>query len=255
MHLSELTTRLDDELRTTDFAEIDGSPNGLQVGPDEATIERAAFAVDAVGVTIEEAVAADADLLVTHHGLWWEGTERLTGPTHDRVASLLTNELALYVSHLPLDAHPELGNAAGVADVLDLAERAAFGSHRGEHLGQRGRLPKPTRLSTLAERLETELAGASGAVQTLPFGSERIEDVAILTGSGIDWLEEAVEADVDVLVTGEATHMSYHDAREAGMNVIVGGHYATETPGVRALQSLVGQWGVDTIFIDHPTGL
>lgn len=253
MNLAELSHRLDDELRTNDFAEIDGSPNGLQVGPSECVVDRVAFAVDAVAATIEDAADWEADLLVTHHGLWWEHTERLTGRTFDRVASLLNGELALYVSHLPLDAHQELGNAAGVADVLELDTRSPFGELRGEHLGQCGHLPEPVGFSGVVDQLAEHSSG--GQLTAMGFGSDEVEDVAIVTGSGADWLDEAVDVGADVLVTGEGKHSLYHQAREAGMNVVLAGHYATETFGVKSLQGLVEEWGLETTFLDHPTGL
>lgn len=253
MNLTAICDRLDDELRTDDFAEIDGSPNGLQLGPSQAEIDRVAFAVDVASATIAEAVDREADLLVAHHGLWWEGTKRITGNTYDRVAALIAHEIALYVSHLPLDAHPELGNAAGVGDAIELASRERFGECHGEYVGLRGRVPEPMALSSLVDRVHDELGGAE--ITALAFGPDEVEHVAIVTGNGVDWLGEAVEVGADVLVTGERKHGAYHEARESDVNVLLAGHYATETFGVRALAALVGSWGVETTFIDHPTGL
>ncbi len=255
MRLHTICERLDAELRTEDFAEIDGSPNGLQVGPTDADIHHVAVAVDAALATIDEAVALEADLLITHHGLWWEGTERVTGRTFERVQRLIEHDIALYVSHLPLDAHPEIGNAAGVGDVLDLTDRQPFGTYRSAYLGQRGRLADPVAISDLIDTLETSLPGAEGAVQVLPFGSDQIESIAIVTGSGIDYIEEAVAVDADVLLTGEGKHGAVHEAKEFGINVILAGHYATETTGVRSIMSLLDDWGLEAAFIDHPTGL
>jgi len=138
MELSSIVDRLDEELRTDEYADLDASANGLQVGPEVAEIERVAVAVDGVRETFEAAIEADADLLVVHHGLSWGGFDRVTGRTYDRIAPLIENNLALYVSHLPLDGHQELGNAAGVADLLGLEDRAPFGEHGPEHIGQRG---------------------------------------------------------------------------------------------------------------------
>ncbi|MGM0389919.1 MAG: Nif3-like dinuclear metal center hexameric protein, partial [Natrinema limicola] len=143
MQLSRVVDRLDEELRTADYADLDASANGLQVGPDEADIEHVAFAVDGVRETFEKAIAADADLLVVHHGLSWGGIDRITGQTYDRLAPLLEGDLALYVSHLPLDGHQELGNAAGVADVLELEDRTPFGELGPEYIGQRGAATDP----------------------------------------------------------------------------------------------------------------
>ncbi|MFB6171018.1 MAG: Nif3-like dinuclear metal center hexameric protein [Haloarculaceae archaeon] len=255
MELPEFCARLDEELRTADYADVDASANGLQVGPDEGTVDVAAFAVDAAIETVERAVAADADVLVAHHGVVWGGLDRVTGRPFDRVAPLVRNDCALYVSHLPLDGHQRLGNAAGVGDVLGLDDRAPFGDHGGETIGQRGRLPEPAAVDDLAATLREALDTGDGTVQVLPFGSGPVEDVAIVTGSGADWLDEAVAAGADCLVTGEGKQQVYHEAREAGLDVVLAGHYATETFGVRSLQELAGEWGLETTYVDCPTGL
>lgn len=254
MQLTTLCERYDERLRTDDFAEIDASANGLQVGPDEREVDRVAFAVDAALETIERAVEAGADVLVVHHGLSWGGFERITGRTHDRIAALVGNDLALYVSHLPLDAHPELGNAAGVADLLGLEAREPFGSLGGETIGLRGRTPSAFGADGLRDRLSS-LDTDGREVRMLEFGPEEIENVAIVTGSGADWLGEAAETGADALVTGEGKQQVYHEAREAGVTVALGGHYATETFGVRSLRSLADDWGLETAWIDAPTGL
>lgn len=253
MDLTELSARLDDRLETSAYADLDASANGLQVGPPQQEIEHATFAVDGAVATIEEAAALDTDLLVVHHGLSWGGFERVTGRFYERIAPLIENDIALYVSHLPLDGHQELGNAAGLADRLNLHACEPFGTLGSEHIGQRGRLSTP--LSTDEVREQLDNGTETETVQTLPFGPEPIEDVAIVTGSGVDWLDEAREVGADALITGEGKQQVYHEAREAGITVYLAGHYATETFGVQALQDLVEHWGIETTFIDHPTGL
>ncbi|SDC33737.1 Nif3-like dinuclear metal center hexameric protein [Natrinema hispanicum] len=255
MQLSRVVDRLDEELRTADYADLDASANGLQVGPDEADIEHVAFAVDGVRETFEKAIAADADLLVVHHGLSWGGIDRITGQTYDRLAPLLEHDLALYVSHLPLDGHQELGNAAGVADVLELEDRTPFGELGPEYIGQLGAAPDPYSPDELRERLEADLDTGGRPVPVLDFGPDEIEDVAIVTGSGVDWLDEAVAAGADALVTGEGKGKVYHEAKEAGIHVFLAGHYATETFGVWSLQEVIEEWGLETTFLDVPTGL
>ena len=255
MHLTELVARLDEQLRTADYADLDASANGLQVGPREDDVEHVAFAVDGVRETVDLAADTGADLLVTHHGLSWGGIERVTGWQYDRIAPLIEHEIALYVSHLPLDGHRELGNAAGVADVLELTDRQPFGELGPECVGQRGVAPEPYAPDELREHLASELDTGPGDVRLLEFGPDEIEDVAIVTGSGTDWLDEAVAAGVDALVTGEGKGKAYHEAREAGIHVVLAGHYATETFGVRALQELVDEWGPETTYLDVPTGL
>jgi dinuclear metal center YbgI/SA1388 family protein len=255
MQLTEIVRRYDDELRTEDFADVDASANGLQVGPREAEIEHVAFAVDAVAQTITEAADMGADLLVTHHGLVWDGLDRVTDRAYDRLAPLLRNDLALYVSHLPLDAHPELGNAAGVADLLDLSDREPFGELGPEHIGLRGTARNSYGVEELRRVLATNLDHGGRGVQVLDFGPEEIEDVAVVTGAGADWVAEAERVGADALVTGEGKGKTYHEAREAGLGVFLAGHYATETFGVQSLRALVDDWGLKTTFLDVPTGL
>lgn len=252
MELAELCDRLDDRLRTDAYADLDASANGLQVGPEKSEIDHAALAVDAAVATIEEAAALDADLLLVHHGLSWGGFERVTGREYEQIAPLIENDTALYAAHLPLDGHQQLGNAAGLAEWLGLDDCEPFGTVGTEYIGQRGRLPEPVATDELTERLSTL---ENEQVQTLPFGPKSVEDVAIVTGSGVDWLDEARDVGADALITGEGKQQAYHEARERELTVFLAGHYATETFGVRALGSLLEEWGIETSFISHPTGL
>jgi len=254
MDLSTFTERLDTELETEAYAEVDASANGLQVGPPEADIAHAAFAVDAAAVTIEAAAEAGADVLVTHHGLSWGGIERVTHRQYGRIAPLIKSDTALYVSHLPLDGHQQLGNAAGVAELIGLDDTAPFGSMGPVTIGQQGRLAQSRPVADIATHLEAELAGTD-SVQRFDFGPEEVETVAIVTGSGVDWLDEAVAADADLLISGEGKQQVYHHAREAEINVLLAGHYATETFGVKNLQALADEWGLSTSYHAHPTGL
>ena len=255
MNCAEISDRFDKRLDVEDYADIDASANGLQVGPTDHQVEHVAVAVDAAVETIDRARDVGADLLVVHHGLFWgDGIERVTGESYRRLAPLLEGDLPLYAAHLPLDGHQDLGNAAGMADVLDLGNRAPFGEHGGEYIGQRGRMPA-TSAEELKERLATELDTGGRSVRSLDFGPEEVTDVAIVTGSGTDWVGEAAEKGADALVTGEGKQAAYHRAKELGLNVVLAGHYATETFGVRALGSLAAEWGLETTFIDCPTSL
>lgn len=263
MQLSNFCDRLDDRLETSAYADIDASANGLQVGPSpdagavgrDPSVSHVAFAVDAALETIEAAAAADADVLVTHHGLIWGGLDRVTGPTYARLEGLFDTGVALYVAHLPLDGHQELGNAAGLAEHLGVVDPEPFGSMGSETVGMRGRFRDGLEVSALADRLAADLDTDDRPVRVLDFGPEIVESIAIVTGSGVDWIGEAIEAGIDTLVTGEGKQHAYHEAREAGLNVVLAGHYATETFGVRALQELIEDWGIRTTYIDRPTGL
>lgn len=262
MNLQTLCERFDDRLRTDAYADIDASANGLQVGSGDSEIEHAAFAVDAAVETAQRAAEADADVLVVHHGLFWDEFERATGPIHNRLAPFFEHDMALYTSHLPLDGHPELGNAARICERLGLEDREPFGTLGSEHIGQRGRTAEADAIAGLRERLESEL-GHGGErtdyetpeVRVFDFGPDEIEDVAVVTGAGADWLSEAAEAGVDAFITGEGKQKLYHEAKESNINVFLGGHYATETFGVRSLRDLADEWGLETTFIDVPTGL
>lgn len=255
MEIQEFAARLDERLDTAAYVAVDASANGLQVGRPSHSVEHAAFAVDAAAATIEEAIEVGADVLVTHHGLVWGGLDRVTGRTYDRIARLVRGECALYVSHLPLDGHQELGNAAGLADLLELRNRQPFGDYEGQPVGQRGRLETSAALEEVQARLSESLDTGAGEVRLMPFGPDDVSEVAIVTGSGTDWLGEAAAEGADVLITGEGKQAAYHEAREAGINLVLGGHYATETFGVRALEEEVAGWDLQTTFVDHPTGL
>ena len=254
MNLGTLVDRLDDRLDTAGYADIDGSPNGLQVGQRDTDVERVVFAVDAARATFERAIDADADLMVTHHGLWWKGTQRMTGPTYDRVAMLIEHDIALYVSHLPLDGHQELGNAAGVAQAIDLEDREPFGSIGDRPVGQRGRVPSTTSIDGLVERVDERVIDTDRDARVLSFGPTQIDDVAIVTGAGDDFIDEAISTGVDAFITGEGKQRLYHECKEAELTLVLAGHYQTETFGVRSLATLADEWGLETVFVDHPTG-
>ena len=255
MQAPVLFDRLDEELSIDEYADLDASANGLQVGTGDGSADRVAFAVDGVVSTIEAAAEWGADVLVVHHGLSWGGIDRVTGRTHDRISGLIENEIDLYAAHLPLDGHQSIGNAAGLADLLNMGNRAPFGKLGPVTLGQQGWLPTPTTPSDLQSTLETELDHGGAGVGLLDFGTDQIETVAIVTGSGTDWVDDAAAADVDAFITGEGEGKLYHMAKESGVNVFLGGHYATETFGVKSLADLVAEWGPETMVIDEPTGL
>lgn len=254
MRLSTLCERLNERLEHDRYAGVDASSNGLQIGDGSAEIERVAFAVDGALATIEAAATASADALVVHHGVVWGGLDSVTGATYDRIAACVERDVALYASHLPLDGHEELGNAAGLAAFLDCEALGAFGEYGGVTIGRRARANEPYTVESLRERLSALDTGGRG-VRVLDFGASSIEEIAIVTGSGADWIDEAAAAGVDALVTGEGKQQAYHEAREAGLNVFFAGHYATETFGVRGLKRLVERWGVEATYLDHPTGL
>ncbi|HYO46217.1 MAG TPA: Nif3-like dinuclear metal center hexameric protein [Gemmatimonadota bacterium] len=230
---------------------IDKSLNGLQVeGTDR--VSRVALATDTALATIAMAAEAGAQMMVAHHGLFWGRIEPVTGPMRARLAALLEAGLSLYVSHLPLDAHPEVGNNAVLARLLELEDIEPFGRWGDRAIGVFGRLPQTVDRSGLAARLEA-LLGVRPDV--LPFGGDAIRRVAVVSGAAADLIPEAAAAGADAFVTGETSHTAFHQARERGVNVVFAGHYATETLGVRALgDHLAEKFGLETMFLDAPTG-
>lgn len=229
----------------------DKSLNGLQVEGAER-VRRVALATDTALATIAMAAEAGAQMLVAHHGLFWGRVEPVTGPMRARLAALLRAELSLYVSHLPLDAHPAVGNNAVLARLLELEDLEPFGRWGDRAIGVLGRLPEVVGRAALAARLEA-LLGARPDV--LAFGGDTIRRVAVVSGAAADLVAEAAAAGADAFLTGETSHTAYHQARERRMNVVFAGHYATETLGVRALgDHLVDRFGVEAVFLDAPTG-
>jgi dinuclear metal center YbgI/SA1388 family protein len=208
-------------------------------------------AVDATAASIAAAVESGADLLLVHHGLFWDGNRPVTGRRYRRLSALLEADVALYAAHLPLDVHEEVGNNVVLARALGMEVGGRFGEHDGMALGVWGTLP--LRRETLTARLE-ELLG--GPVKLIPGGPEKLERVGVLTGGGGGFVAEALAAGLDALVTGEGSHHTYFDAEEGGLNLYYGGHYATETWGVRALgEHLAERFGLEWTFVDLPTGL
>ena len=225
--------------------------NGLQVGgPD--SVKKVAAAVDASEATIRHAVEAKADLLLVHHGLFWSGLKPLTGRRFRKVEALVTGGVALYSAHLPLDGHPEVGNCALLAKALEIDVEGRFGQYEGAELGWFGH-PAETGRDALVERCAKLLGGTP---QLLAGGPEHLSRVAVVTGGGGSFIEEAARAGMDTLVTGEGAHHTFVDAHELGINVIYGGHYATETFGVKALaEHLSEMFDLEWVFLDHPSGL
>ncbi|MDY6764505.1 MAG: Nif3-like dinuclear metal center hexameric protein [Halobacteria archaeon] len=250
--LNEIADYFDGILRTDEWKGIDSSSNGIQV-ENSGEVEKVAFAVDAAAQTIYEAGKRDADMLVVHHGIIWGGLERVTGQEYRRIRRLMKNDIALYVSHLPLDAHEEVGNNACLLRSLNATPTDTFGEVGGKEIGYVGRLPQPVDFDSFVYRVEDLLDFKS---DVLGFGAEEVQEIAVLTGAGGDMVGEVQETGADVYISGEPKHRAYHDAQELGMNVVFAGHYQTETFGVKALQeSVEREFDVETVFIDVPTSV
>lgn len=251
MKRNELITYLDDYLRVKEIE--DDSQNGLQVeGPEDVT--HVAFAVDGCQAAFEQAIAEGAQLLIVHHGLFWDKPLRLVGPIFQRVKTLIEGDCGLYAVHLPLDFHPEVGNNAELARLLELKDTRAFGEYHGSTVGIGGALDPPIPLDLLVERL-TQGTGEPPA-RVLAHGLAQASQVGCISGGAAFLMDQVAEAGFDTFVTGETSHSFFHYAAEWGLNVVYGGHYATETLGVKALAChLEEKFGLETTFLNIPTGM
>lgn len=248
--LKELVQYCDRTLRIAEVNDYDGASNGLQV-ENRGIVTGIAAAVDASLSTIKLAVAAGADLLLVHHGLFWGPRHPWTGRNYEILRFLLDHNLAIYSSHLPLDLHPTLGNNARLCAALGLRPCQPFFFDRNQHLGLQSRARLS--LKELAQRLE-------GAVGTKPIvvpgGPAVCRRIGVVTGGAGSEVKRAAREGVDTFITGEGPHWSYALAEELGINVLYGGHYATETFGVKALaESLSKKFKLPWQFVDYPTGL
>lgn len=248
--LSRIVEQCDRLLKTAVIKDYDGAANGLQVEND-GTVRRLAASVDASLATVRRAIALKADLLLVHHGLFWTPAHPWTGKRRELLRLLIQNNLAIYSAHLPLDAHPRLGNNARLCAALGLKNLKPFFPCFGQRIGFQARSSVPRVL--LVERL----ARATGTSPTLvPGGPSLCRRIGVVTGGAGAELKIAAAEGVDTFVTGEGPHWTFAQAEELGLNVLYGGHYATETFGVKALaETLSKRFKLPWIFIDYPTGL
>jgi dinuclear metal center YbgI/SA1388 family protein len=231
----------------------DDSLNGLQVSRRPGPLARVAFAVDACAESIRRAADGGAQLLFVHHGLFWGAPLPLEGSTLERVRLLLDADLALYACHLPLDCHPEVGNNAVLANLIGLRERTPFGEYHGMALGFSGNLGEGISLSEAVHRI---LPDGTAPRSLIASGRKRIRSAAIVSGGAPFEALKAIGKGIDLYVTGEPSHSIYHAVVEGGLDFVAAGHYATEVWGVKAVaEKLAKEIGLETFFIDLPTGL
>jgi dinuclear metal center YbgI/SA1388 family protein len=248
--LARIVERCDRLLNTAGTQDYDRAANGLQVA-NRGTVTRVAAAVDASLATVRLAAAIGADLLVVHHGLFWGPAIPWTGKRYELIRCLVESNLAVYSSHLPLDAHPRLGNNGLLCDALGLKPVKPFFFDHGQHIGLKAQIRLP----------RTELVRRVGRVtgappRVLPGGPELCQRIGVVSGGAGSELVKAAAEGVDTFITGEGPHWTYALAEELEINVIYAGHYATETFGVKALAAEISRsFRVPWSFIDHPTGL
>lgn len=250
MELSELVTYLDGYLDIAAFD--DSSVNGLQVEAG-TEVERIAVSVDASLDAIRGASEGDTQLLLVHHGLLWGKPNPLSGVLGARVGELFRAGVSLYAAHVPLDAHPAVGNNAELARLFGLDEVEPFGVYRGRAIGLAGVLPAPRAAADLVRQLESGVGPATGVVLA---GDEEVRRVAVVSGGAGDMVEEAARHGIQMLVTGEQDHAAAVFARDAGVHLVFLGHHATEVYGVRALAShLQSEFGLPWSMVGRGTGI
>jgi len=259
MNLYELDNYLNSFLHKEEFGG-DPSLNGIQIQREDPykKINKIAFAVDACEATAKKAAELGADVLFVHHGIFWNGNvNKIVDSHYKRVSTFIKNDLALIAYHLPLDANSEVGNNAGIAKKIGLTNTQLFGTWHGMFIGLKGELPAPLSLEELSKNL---MRDGKSPNSMLCFGKKEIRTVGIVSGGGSHDVSQAVSENLDAYITGEFDHADYHFAEEMGINVIGGGHYETETFGVNLVQKkieneLAKKEGIETVFIDLPTGL
>jgi dinuclear metal center YbgI/SA1388 family protein len=223
----------------------DYGPVGLQVvGSDE--VRKIVCGVSASRELFERAAEAESQLVIVHHGLFWEKETRVVGPVlRGRLRALFDGDLTLLGYHLALDAHPEIGNNANLCRELGVdAER------RFTEWGWGGSLATPVPASEFANQVQ-EVVGRMPLV--FSYGPEEINRVAICSGGAGRYVADAIAEGYDCFLTGEADEPTKHLAKEAGIHFVAAGHYATETSGVQALAARVAErFGIDWEFVDLP---
>jgi dinuclear metal center YbgI/SA1388 family protein len=248
--LSEIVRYTDRFLRIDDVSDWNNALNGLQI-ENSGSVTRIGAAVDVSTRALKEAVKRAVDFLIVHHGLFWPGLQPVGGALRRQLRLAFENDLALYSAHLPLDIHARVGNNAQLIAALGLKSAAPFLEEKGQPVGLKIRVS--LQRSELVRKLEKAL---NGSVKVFDFGPKRTRTVGVVTGAAGSEIYRVAAEDIDTLITGEAPHWAAVAAEELGMNLLLGGHYATEVFGVKALAAhLSKRFRVPWEFIDFPTGL
>ncbi|MCM8822919.1 MAG: Nif3-like dinuclear metal center hexameric protein [Candidatus Omnitrophica bacterium] len=231
----------------------DDSWNGLQ-WEGKQDVKKIMCTVDAGASVFEKAVEENADLIIVHHGIYWKNTNpSFTGANKKRMELLCKNGISLYAAHLPLDMHPEIGNNVLLLKIIGARRSKPFFPYNGQSISYCGIFTKKTRIEDIVNKLN-DLPGIRCRV--LPYGRQDIKTVAVISGGGgYAGFNEAIKEEVDLYISGDTLEV-FHLAKDSGMNVIFGGHHATETLGVKEIAGIVEKkFNVVARFIDVPTGL
>ena len=248
--LKSLVEYLEIYLRHAKIQDYPGASNGLQL-ENSGRVTRLGAAVDACEPVIVDAARRGISLLLVHHGLMWDQhISAFTGARYRKLKTAITSDLAIFSSHLPLDAHPVVGNAAQLAKAIGLRKVKPFFEYKGEPIGMRGEL------AVTREALARQIAKTVGPADLCAAGPQRVRRIGIITGAAGSEIAAVAREGIDTFITGEGPHWSYTAAEELGVNIFYAGHYATEIFGVKALAAhLSKKFRVPWEFIDHPTGL
>ena len=248
--LSEIVNYTNDFLRVREIGDWDNALNGLQI-ENSGGVSRIGASVDASTRVLTAASKQNVDLLIVHHGLFWQGLRPVTGVLRRQLKVAFENDIALYSAHLPLDLHPQLGNNAQLAAALGLKSNQPFFEEKGQLIGVKARVSLP------CDELDRKLQKAlSGPVKAFTYGPKKTGTIGIITGGAGSEIYKVAQEGIDTFITGEAPHWAAVAADELGMNLLLGGHYATEVFGVKALAAhLSERFKVPWAFIDYPTGM
>jgi dinuclear metal center YbgI/SA1388 family protein len=248
--LSDIVSYADRFLRIRDVGDWDNAVNGLQI-ENSGRVTRIGAAVDISTRVLIEAQKLDVDLLIVHHGLFWPGLRPIRSALRGQLRIAFEYDIALYSAHLPLDIHPRVGNNAQLVAALGLKSAQPFLQEKGQPVGLKVRASLPR--SELVRKVQKTL---NGPVKVFGFGPKRTRAIGVVTGAAGSEIYRVAEERIDTFLTGEAPHWAAVAAEEVGVNLLLGGHYATEVFGVKALAAhLSKRFSVPWQFIDYPTGL
>ena len=248
--LSDIVSYTDRFLRIRGVGDWNNALNGLQI-ENSGRLTRIGAAVDVSTRVLTEAQKQDVDLLIVHHGLFWPGLQAVQGALRRQLRIAFEKDIALYSAHLPLDIHPKIGNNAQLVAALGLKSAQPFLEEKGQPVGLKVRASLPR--SELVRKLQKVL---NGPVKVFGFGPKQSRSIGVVTGAAGPEIYRVADEEIDTFITGEAPHWAAVAADEVGVNLLLGGHYATEVFGVRALAAhLSKRFRVPWEFIDCPTGL
>jgi dinuclear metal center YbgI/SA1388 family protein len=248
--LSDIVSYTDNFLRIREVGDWENALNGLQI-ENAGRVTRIGAAVDVSTRVLNEAAKQNIDLLIVHHGLFWPGLQPVRDALRRQLRLAFEKDIALYSAHLPLDVHPKIGNNAQLVAALGLKSAQPFLEEKGQPVGLKIRASMPH--NEVARKLQKAL---NGQVKIFGFGPKQTRTIAIITGAAGSEIYRVAAENVDTLITGEAPHWATVAAEELRMNLLLGGHYATEVFGVKALAAhLSKRFSVPWEFIDCPTGL